>query len=288
METSLLQIVGTIALRPYFAAFLLAYFLACSLHLGLKRALLFALAGYCIAWASEYSSIHSGFPYGLYYYVTHTKDKELWVLGVPFMDSMSFVFLSYASYSLALFTLSPTVRPGSIYLLENVKLRHSLKVRLLGALFCMGLDVIIDPVALKGDRWFLGQIYDYAERGAYFGIPVSNFAGWFIVAFILIYTLQLIDRFLTTKKVKDLVSRTFTWRHVLGPALYLSIIVFNLSVTLAIGEYTLFQAGIFIVFLPLVLLVSLARMRRGQLGLGQAIRAHLEDFPGAVVPDRKT
>ena len=145
------RIGGTIALRPYFAGFLLAYFLACSLHLGVKRAFLFAVAGYIVAWASEYSSIHNGFPYGLYYYIHTTRDVELWILGVPFMDSMSFVFLSYASYSMALLVTSPWVRcRGGIYPLESRKIRHSLKVRILGALFCVGLDVIIDPRRFKG------------------------------------------------------------------------------------------------------------------------------------------
>ena len=34
-------------------------------------------------------------------------DQELWVAGVPFMDSLSYVFLAYASYSLALVALTP-------------------------------------------------------------------------------------------------------------------------------------------------------------------------------------
>jgi uncharacterized membrane protein len=281
------QIFGTIILRPYFVAFLLAYFLACSLHLGLKRAFLFAIAGYCIAWASEYSSIHNGIPYGHYYYICHTKGIELWVLGVPFMDSMSFVFLSYASYSMALFALSPSVRAGGVYLLENRKIRHSMKVRSLGALFCMGLDVIIDPVALKGDRWFLGQIYGYAEKGVYFGIPVSNFIGWFIVAFCLIYVLQSIDRLLTAKKVKDRFGAACTWRYLPGPALYLSIIIFNLSVTLLIGEYSLFRAGAFMVLLPIVLFVVFMRAMSAGVGSGECIKAHLEDFPDVVLPRKE-
>jgi putative membrane protein len=286
METLLSQVLGTITLRPYFVAFLLAYFLACTLHLGLKRALLFAVAGYLIAWASEYSSIHNGIPYGHYYYTCQTKGRELWVLGVPFMDSMSFVFLSYASYSVALFAASPAIRPGGIYLLESRKIRHSLRVRLLGALFCMGLDVIIDPVALRGDRWFLGQIYGYPDKGTYFGIPISNFIGWFVVGFLLIHTLQLIDRLLTAGRVKDLSGATYTWRYLPGPALYLSIMIFNLCVTFLIGEQTLLWAGILIVLLPLVLFVSAMRIRRHGVAPDKAIVAHLDDFPGAVVPGR--
>ena len=221
------QILGTITLRPYFVAFFLAFFLACSFHLGPKRALLFAVAGYLISWGSEYSSIHNGIPYGHYFYISETKGRELWVLGVPFMDSMSFVFLSYASYSVALFAMSPATPGRGFYLLENRKIRHSLRVRLLGALLCMYLDIIIDPVALRGERWFLGRIYGYPENGVYFGIPISNFIGWFVVGFFLIYALQLIDRVLTRGRVKDIFGAACTWRYLPGPfLLYLSIMIF--------------------------------------------------------------
>ena len=281
------RVLGTVLLRPYFAAFLLAYVAACSLHLGLRRALLFAAAGYCLAWISEYSSIHNGFPYGHYYYIPHTEEIELWVFGVPFMDSMSFVFLSYASFSMALFTVSPAIRAGGIYLLESRKIRHSLKVRLLGALFCMGLDVIIDPLALQGDKWFLGRIYGYAEKGVYFGIPVSNFIGWFIVAFCLIYVLQVIDRILTKRNVKDIFGARYPWRYLPGPALYLGIMVFNLSITLAIGDYTLFWAGILLVILPMIALMALLRTRLAGSQGHEAVRVHLEDFPGVAVPSAR-
>ncbi|MCC6347417.1 MAG: carotenoid biosynthesis protein, partial [Nitrospirales bacterium] len=69
MEPLLSAAAGTLLLRPYVFLFLLVYLVGCSLHLGLKRALLFCTAGYLIAWASEYSSIHNGIPYGHYYYL---------------------------------------------------------------------------------------------------------------------------------------------------------------------------------------------------------------------------
>src|SRR5512143_2134124 len=107
MESLFHLLLGTIVLRPYVFIFLLAYLLGCSLHLGVKRAVLFCIAGYLIAWLSEYSSIHNGIPYGYYYYVERTKGRELWVMGVPFMDSLSYVFLAYASYCMALLVSSP-------------------------------------------------------------------------------------------------------------------------------------------------------------------------------------
>ncbi len=45
----------------------------------------------------------------------------------------------------------------------------------------MLLDVVIDPLAVRGDRWFLGRVFDYPSGGVYFGVPLSNFAGWLLV-----------------------------------------------------------------------------------------------------------
>jgi uncharacterized membrane protein len=157
-----MQMVGTVMLRPYVFVFLLIYIIGCSLQFGFKRALLFGFAGYLIAWLSELSSIHNGFPYGYYHYLENTKGKEIWVLSVPLMDSISYVFLAYASYSLALFIISPICRSKrTIYVLETIAIRNSFFARALGTILFVYLDIIIDPVALKGDRWFLGQIYGF-------------------------------------------------------------------------------------------------------------------------------
>ena len=61
-------------------------------------------ASSAISWHGFRNSLPSITAYrsGHYYYIETTKGKELWVMGVPFMDSMSFVFLAWASYSMAL------------------------------------------------------------------------------------------------------------------------------------------------------------------------------------------
>ncbi len=281
MESLPFLVLNTVLLRPYVLVFLLIYLLGCSMHLGLKRALLFCIAGYFVAWLSEYSSIHNGIPYGYYYYIDHTKGKELWVMGVPFMDSLSYVFLAYASYSVAVMVASPTLfSRGRFYVLETKKIRESLYTRILGAVFFVYLDIIIDPIALLGDRWFLGRIYGYPERGAYFGIPISNFVGWLIVGFLMIYALQKIDSYLS--ETTDRIGYKFPWRYLIGPALYVSVLIFNLSVTFWIGEYTLGWTGVFIIALPSVLLYSLMRYRSSSSDLDKALKDHLSDFPQAA------
>ncbi len=105
-------LIGTFTMRPYVFAFFAAFLLACVPHVGWRRTLTFTVVGYLIAFASEWLSINTGFPYGWYYYIDSTSNRELWVAGVPFFDSLSYVFLAYCSYATALFILSP-LRPGA-------------------------------------------------------------------------------------------------------------------------------------------------------------------------------
>lgn len=276
-------VIDTILLRPYVFVFLAVYLAGCSLHLGLKRALFFGVAGYFMAWLSELSSIHNGFPYGHYYYLDGTRGKEIWVLGVPLMDSISYVFLAYASYSVALLVFSPLRRlRWMVYVLETKKIRDSLQVRILGALLFVYLDIIIDPLALRGDRWFLGRIYGYPEQGVYFGVPLSNFLGWFAVGFSMIYALQKIDRFLRRKGAPDLVGYKYPWRFLIGPVLYFGVLIFNLSVTFFIGEHMLGWTGIFIVLLPAFLMYAIVRCNISQAGAETAVTEHHRDFPQAM------
>ncbi|HEY6008188.1 MAG TPA: carotenoid biosynthesis protein, partial [Geobacteraceae bacterium] len=176
----ILQIaVGTVTMRPYVFAFFAAYLVAAVTHLGWKKTLTFTVVGYVIAFASEVCSINTGFPYGWYYYLDATKDRELWIAGVPFFDSLSYVFLAYCSYATALLVVSPVKAWRRDFVtLETRAIRRSFAVLLLASFFQVFLDIIIDPVALQGRRWFLGQIYGYREAGAHFGVSLSNYAGW--------------------------------------------------------------------------------------------------------------
>ena len=279
-----LLMMHTVALRPYVFIFMLIYILGCTLHLGFKRTVLFGLAGYGIAWLSEFSSIHIGIPYGDYFYIEQTRGREIWVLGVPLIDSMSYVFLAYASYSVALLVSSPLMRLGkTLYVLETRAIRSSGFVRILAAALFVYLDIIIDPVALCGSRWFLGQLYGYPHGGAYFGVPISNFAGWLIVGFLMIAALQKIDSWLSRSGAENIIGYKYPWRYLVGPVLYTGVLIFNLSMTFAIGELTMGWAGVFIVLLPSALVYSMIRIKLAAGKNPDALEKHLHDFPPAAV-----
>ena len=260
----LLLLGGTLWLRPYVFIFLGVYLLLATWQLGAGRALAFLAGGYLLCWSCEFWSIRFGFPFGEYLYVPGTLDKELWVAGIPFMDSLSYVFLAYASFCLALVALAPGRWDGRGFHLEDEgAFLGSWRVAILGAALMMTLDIIIDPVALRGYRWFLGQIYGYPESGVYFGVTLCNFAGWFLVALVLIRMLQYLATRIPSSPRWDWGRRRFPSQALLGPGLYLGVLGFNLAMTFLIGETCLGWVGIFI-YLPFLtwLALKLAPLRK--------------------------
>ncbi|MBX9638127.1 MAG: carotenoid biosynthesis protein [Nitrosomonas sp.] len=269
--------IDTIVMRPYVFTFFAAFLLACVPHLGWRKTLIFTLAGYLIAFTSEKLSITTGFPYGWYYYIDDTSHQELWVWGVPFFDSLSYVFLTYCSYTTALFILSPlATKSADLITLETRAIRHSWAALVLGAFLQTFLDIIIDPVALQGNRWFLGQIYGYYEAGLHFGVPISNYLGWLLTSFLLVAALQQIDRKRDGKTPRGIFAMPF--RSLLGPVLYLSVLVFNWIVTLWIGEYLIALTGILIFTLPIAMVIILAALRVNRYR-AEELQEHLENYP---------
>ena len=181
----------------------------------------------------EYSSTRVGVPFGFYYYTGSTAGHELYIADVPFMDSLSFTFLLFSSYCLALVFLLPSVARAGQRRLQFVldpKIRTSWSSLLLTATFLTVIDVIIDPVALRGDRWFLGRIYGYPDPGVYFGIPLMNFVGWAVVGVVGLGMYFFVDRRLLPLALhRDQSSATTPL--LLGCALYYGVLLFNLVIT---------------------------------------------------------
>ena len=275
---------GTILLRPYVFAFLAVYFVAGWRHIGWKRTLAYIPLGYGLAWVSEFSSIHWGFPYGDYFYIQSTAHRELWVFGVPFMDSLSYVFLSYCSYSLAVFLMSPvTLWSGNLIALETSLIRRSWQTLILGAFLFVLLDIVIDPVALQGDRWFLGRIYGYRHEGFYFGIPISNFGGWLFVGAVLTGALQALERMFSEDSRPHLPAGRSSWMRLLGPVLYFSVLLFNIAVTFYIGEMLLGLVDLLLLSVLLVPMVLFTFYKDSNIS-AEAVRTYLSwysSMPGA-------
>lgn len=240
-------ILGTLRLRPYVFGFLAAFAVAGVTDIGWRRTLLFAGWVWPVAWAAEFSSTRTGVPFGFYHYTGSTRGQELYLADVPFMDSLSFTFLAYAALGLARMTV-------------DVRGHARLALAVWAGLLMMLLDVVIDPLAVRGDQWFLGRIFYYPEGGAYFGVPLSNFMGWWIVGTVGIGGYLL------------LAGDAAGYRPWAGAALYYAVLSFNVAVTAWIGEWRLFTTGL---TLHGMLGLALYAMRR--------TRARSAPFPGGGI-----
>jgi uncharacterized membrane protein len=271
---------STIALRPYVFVFLGFYLAIAIVNFGLRTTVLFTVLTYAVAWACEWSSVRNGFPFGLYHYVQATRGREIWVAGVPLMDSLSFTFLSFASYTLALALSAPLYRRGfDLRTLDTWKLRSSPRVWLMAALFMVMIDMVADPLSVLGERWFLGRVFWYDPPGPHFGVPISNYLGWYFVAAISVAIFQWLDRWLNHGGAKPLGAvPTAPSRALWGPGLYAGLVGFALVMLFRIGEREIAWAGIFI-FLPLLALTLHIMTREDCWGDAAAVERHLADFP---------
>ena len=235
-------LIGTILLRPYVFGFLAAFLLAGVADLGWRRTLLFAAWVWPLAWLAEFSSTRIGVPFGLYHYTGATRGQELFVANVPFMDSLSFTFLAYAAFCLARAALAGRRVPAPL-------------LALIAGVLMMLLDLVIDPMAVRGDRWFLGRIFYYPHGGAYFGVPLSNFVGWIVVGAMGVGGYLVLSRDAVGGRV---------WP---GVALYYAVLLFNLAVAGWIGEWVLVAVGTAIHAVAVAIVWSVSHRPAARLGL---------------------
>jgi uncharacterized membrane protein len=260
--------------------FLASFLFVSTVNFGVRATLLFAVLTYLVALGCEWSSVHNGFPFGLYNYIDATRGREIWVYGVPFMDSISFTFLAFASYTVALLLCSPLYRRGvDLRLLDTWNIRGAARVWLLAALFMVMIDTVVDPLSVLGNRWFLGRIFHYDSPGQHFGVPISNYLGWYFVAAITIAIFQLLDTRLNRGRGKPAGALpSMPSRALLGPLLYAGIVGFGITMLFRIGATEIAWASVFI-YLPFVALAIHILTRRDSYGDAAAIEHHLEDFP---------
>lgn len=237
------QLAGTFTLRPYVFAFLAIFLLAAARDLGRARTLAFLSWGGGVALVAELFSTRVGLPFGLYHYTGATRGAELFVGNVPFFSPLSFPFLAYASFCLARRALGPAW--------ASTRAGRARAVFVSGGLMML-LDVVIDPLAVRGGRWFLGHIFYYPDGGLYFGVPLSNFLGWLTVGW------------LTVGGVVVMMPRARRGSPGPGIGLYYLILAVNLTITLWIGEWLIVAAGIVVHLMAFLLLYNVNRATVGR------------------------
>jgi putative membrane protein len=141
---------------------LLALFAFCLIH-GAGRYGWRGIGAFCaialvVANIYENLSIATGFPFGLYH---HTEAMGPKLFAVPVVVGPLFFCGSYLAWTLAEILLG--------------KARSVFATPLVAAFVVVGWDICGDPVgATVQGNWV------YAQGGGFFGVPLSNFLGWYL------------------------------------------------------------------------------------------------------------
>src|SRR5262249_41115114 len=138
---------------PVFLTLAALITIATTAKANLAALLVVALAGF----GAEALGVHYHVPFGEYVY-TATLQPQLF--GVPLvMMSAWMVLFAY-------------VRQVTLDLLLPVWLEV-----FIAALWMTAIDLVIDPLAAG-----LLDYWRWVEKGSYYGVPVRNFLGWFVVS----------------------------------------------------------------------------------------------------------
>jgi len=224
-------ILHTITHRWWALIFIPAFFWVATAERSWRRALRFLLISSGISLAMEYLSTHTSFPYGRYDYIASTHGHELYISNVPLFVPVTFGIVIWAGRALM---NRANVRP--------------LTLLLGGAVFAGAIDLVIDPMTLRGGTWFMGRLYAYRAGGPWFKVPWSNYAGWILVGALILS----LNAFLEARAPKNVDT-------VRGPMLAYSICGFFIVIALATSHWAIAgaSAGVTIV------MMSLARARLG-------------------------
>lgn len=115
---------------------------------------LFLLLCYIIGFGIELAGVQTGIIFGSYTYGPVLGPK---ILGTPLMIGINWILVTYAA--------------GTVVNQLLPKLHLTMKV-IIAALLMVGLDLLIEPVAMAYNFW--------AWEGGH--IPVQNYFAWFVIA----------------------------------------------------------------------------------------------------------
>ena len=132
---------------------------------GWRRALGLLGLVFAVSLLFESLGVATGWVYGPYHYTEQLGPKFLGL--VPYLIALAWFMMSYPSFVIADWLVPSGWR----------RWQRLLGVAALGGLVMTAWDVIMDPIMVAGGNW----VWDV--NGAYFGVPLQNFWGWWLTVF---------------------------------------------------------------------------------------------------------
>jgi uncharacterized membrane protein len=132
---------------------------------GWRRALGLLALVFIVSLLFESVGVATGWVYGPYHYTDQLGPKFLGL--VPYLIPVAWFMMSYPS-----FVIADRLVPSGWKRWQRL-----LGVAAVGGLVMTAWDLIMDPVMVASGHW----VWD--TKGAYFGIPLQNYWGWWLTIF---------------------------------------------------------------------------------------------------------
>jgi uncharacterized membrane protein len=139
-----------------------------SVNYRFRDVLVFAAITLVVSNIFENMSIVTGFPFGHYYYTDGLGPK---LFLVPILIGPAYLGTGYLSWMLARVILGATEQRPPGYSIFTVPV--------LASFIMVCWDLSFDPIASTINHQWIWE-----QGGSYFGVPFSNFMGWFLTVFV--------------------------------------------------------------------------------------------------------
>ena len=176
-----------------------------------------AFTGFCLGAGAicESLSLCTGFPFGHYYFTSLMGPK---VFHVPILLILAYLGMGYCSWILGLLILGYRNQP-----LTGARV---IALPVLASLIMLAWDLSMEAIWSTIDRAWI-----WRDGGMFFGVPLSNFLGWYFTAYLCYQAFALYCRFTPVQPAPD--SRSY-WRA--------AILCYGVC---AFGNLLIFREGLF-------------------------------------------
>ena len=169
---------------PYLL-FIVILILDCIYTWGVLETIVFFTSSFIIGLIFEIISVFYGIPFGKYYY---TDVIPLKIFGiVPWSIPVYWFVVTYTAFSIVNYITNFRFMEG------NLPVGITL-TSILDGICSVSWDLLMDPVMVN-----VVHVWVWETKGIYFNIPLSNFIGWVVVAFII----TVLYKIFTVKSVKN-------------------------------------------------------------------------------------
>jgi uncharacterized membrane protein len=168
---------------------LLLFALAQSIYeVGLRNASFFILITVAVSFALEVLGTNTGLPFGRYHYTDLLGSR---ILGVPIAVPLVWFVISYITFS----SIASSSAKFQQQQHETLMLKRGLAIAAFAAFGSMAWDIMIDPMFTAYGYWVWdAQSFPVPEI---YGVPITNFVGWFFAVFVMVLAFFLFRVFRT-------------------------------------------------------------------------------------------